>query len=63
MNLWADLLPYKPPDAYTLNQWLLSHGVESVTYAIKETSLKRVKLNGQMEREDALRLCGAICSQ
>lgn len=61
--LWADLLPFNPPETYRLNLWEMSHGLEVVLHAIKEVSLKRVKLGGDMTREQAIRLVGAIaCS-
>jgi hypothetical protein len=60
-RLWTDLLPFNPPEAYTLNLWVLSHGVETVFYAVKETGLKRVRLNGDFSRDHAIRLCSAIC--
>jgi len=58
---WINLLPFQPPDKYTVNRWLLEHGSETVIAAIKEVVLKRAKLNNDMERSHALRLTGAIC--
>ena len=58
---WIELLPFQPPDKYTVNRWLLEHGIETVIAAFKEVVLKRAKLNNNMERSDALKLTGAIC--
>ena len=60
--LWKDLLPFALPETYRLNLWVLSHSVDVVLYAIQEVSLKRVKVNNEMTREQAIRLVGAICA-
>jgi hypothetical protein len=59
--LWKELLPFTPPDQYLINVWVLTHGLDTVLYAVKEVALKRVKLNGDLVRDVAIRLCGAIC--
>jgi hypothetical protein len=61
MQRWAELLPFEPPDAYLVNRLVFQHNVETVMYAVQEIALKRVKMNGQMERPYALRLFGAVC--
>ena len=61
METWAELLPFDPPDKFTVNLMLRQHGLETTLYAIEQVATKRAKLNGQMEREYAMRLCGAIC--
>jgi hypothetical protein len=60
--LWKDLLPFALPETYRLNLWVMSHSVEVVLYAVKEMSLKRIKGNNEMTREQAIRLVGAICA-
>lgn len=61
-ELWSHLLPFEPPDKFEINLRLRQSGVKTVVYAIEQIALKRIKLNGDMTREYALRLCGAICS-
>jgi hypothetical protein len=60
--LWKDLFPFTSPEKYRLNLWVMSHSVEVVLYAVKEVSLKRVKGNNEMTKEQAIRLVGAICA-
>jgi hypothetical protein len=60
-ELWNSLLPFEPPDKFTINLMLRQHGLETVVYGVEETAVKRSKLGGQMERPYALRLCGSIC--
>ncbi len=63
MQVWQSLLPFDAPDKFTVNLMLRQHGLETTLYAVEETAVKRAKLNGDMERSYALRLCGAIaCS-
>lgn len=60
-QLWSDLLPFEAPDRFKVNLWLRQHGAETVLYAVEQTATKRAKLNGDMTRDHAIRLCGAIC--
>jgi hypothetical protein len=63
LQTWESLLPFEPPDKFTVNLLLRQHGLETTLYAVEETAVKRAKLGGEMERPYALRLCGAIaCS-
>lgn len=63
IQTWESLLPFEPPDKFTINLMLRQHGLETVLYSIEEVAVKRAKLNGEMERQYALRLSGAIaCS-
>jgi hypothetical protein len=60
MQLWSELLPFEPPDKFAVNLWLRRHGVETALYSIAQAAIKRAK-GGEMGREYAIRLCGAIC--
>jgi hypothetical protein len=59
-ELWNSLLPFDPPDKFTINLMLRQHGVETVQYAIEQTAVRRSK-GDQMDRQAAIRLSNAIC--